>query len=325
MNGNDWLNVENILSALVRAGVEIGVVLEWEIVEVADRVLQLLGERGCVVLATGFGRRSWRRRLRGDPSNGSALITETLQINFPPLVINTATLQDATRGVLYSAPLTATGGSGGYSWSLASGALPNGLSVNPGGSIGGTPLVGDVAGNYTFDVSVMDSSSMSTTKTLTLTLRNPALALSPASLPTGIVNGTYNTGVTASGGTGGPYTYSWSGTTPGGLSLNPATGAITGMPSASGTFNFTIGVSDGSPFTPAFAPQNYSISVLPAITIAPSSIPAGDATFPYSQTFTASGGSGAGFTYSLSPLPPGMNFNTATGVLAGPAPASRNL
>jgi uncharacterized protein (TIGR03437 family) len=251
--------------------------------------------------------------------NNSGFVTMSIQIGAQPLTINTTSVNDATRGVLYSNPLMASGGTGGYSWSLSGGALPGGLSVNSGGSIGGTPLLSDVAGVFNFTVEAMDNSSNVAFQRLTMTLHNPALTLSPSSLLPGILNGVYSSGVTASGGAGPPtpYTYSWSGTTPPGLMLNTATGAITGTPTAMGTYNFTIGVSDGSTFTPTFTPQPYSITIYPVITIAPSSIPAADAGSNYSQTFTASGGSGSSYTYSIVGTPAGMSFNTSTGVLSG--------
>ncbi|MFA7249634.1 MAG: Ig domain-containing protein, partial [Dehalococcoidia bacterium] len=60
--------------------------------------------------------------------------------------------------------------------------------------------------------------------------------------PAGKVGVAYSGSLTASGGTA-PYTYSvHSGALPGGLSLNASTGAITGTPTAVGTFNFTAKV-----------------------------------------------------------------------------------
>jgi uncharacterized protein (TIGR03437 family) len=148
-----------------------------------------------------------------------------------------------------------------------------------------------------------------------LTVYNPALSLS-GSLASGIIGGSYNSSVSASGGTGGPYTYAWSGTTPPGLTLNTATGAITGTPTNPNTYNFTISVSDGSAYTPTFTPQPYSIIIYPAITISPSAIPAADALFNYTQAFSASGGSGSGYSYSISAIPAGMSFSGST--LSGP-------
>src|SRR5262245_42370068 len=58
------------------------------------------------------------------------------------LQIVTSSLPDATFGVMYSAPLTASGGTPGYTWSIVSGTLPPGLTLNVtvnGTAIGGIP------------------------------------------------------------------------------------------------------------------------------------------------------------------------------------------
>src|SRR5262249_7805648 len=91
---------------------------------------------------------------------------------------------------------------------------------------------------------------------------------------------------------------------------------------ATGTFPFTISVTDGSPLTPAFTAKSYSITVFPLITISPLSIPAGDALSNYSQTFTASGGSGSGYMYSVATPPPGLTINASSGILSGPPSSS---
>ena len=79
----------------------------------------------------------------------------------------------------------------------------------------------------------------------TLTVQPTPLVITTASLPNGITNGTYSQTLTASGGT---LPYSWSlagGSLPSGLTL-VTNGVITGMPTAVGTFSFTVQVSDVS-------------------------------------------------------------------------------
>lgn len=67
-----------------------------------------------------------------------------------------------------------------------------------------------------------------------------AVTVNPATLPGGNVGVAYNQVVSASGDTG-PFTFAvTSGTLPAGLTLNPASGAITGTPTTIGTSNFTI-------------------------------------------------------------------------------------
>ncbi len=87
-----------------------------------------------------------------------------------------------------------------------------------------------------------------------------AIAISPATLPGGTVGATYSQTVSAS--PAGSYAYSiTAGTLPAGLSLNPATGAITGLPAAAGTANFTI---TATAFGACSGSQSYSITIQPA-------------------------------------------------------------
>ena len=75
------------------------------------------------------------------------------------------------------------------------------------------------------------------------------LTVTTAALPAGTVNTPYSQTLTASGGTA-PYTWSISaGALPAGLNLVPATGVISGTPTAVATANFTVSVTDTA--TPA--------------------------------------------------------------------------
>jgi hypothetical protein len=85
------------------------------------------------------------------------------------LAITTTSLPNGTVGVLYGATLTATGGIPPYSWALASGTLPAGLSLSSSGIISGNPAV---AGTASITVQVFDIST-SDTQVLSITI-NPA-------------------------------------------------------------------------------------------------------------------------------------------------------
>jgi Putative Ig domain/Matrixin/Ig-like domain from next to BRCA1 gene len=87
-----------------------------------------------------------------------------------PLSISTTSLPNGTVGALYTATLQATGGTLPYSWSVTSGALPAGLSLNAAtGTISGTP---STAATSNFTVQVQDSASPagSATKALAITI-----------------------------------------------------------------------------------------------------------------------------------------------------------
>ncbi|HYI94509.1 MAG TPA: putative Ig domain-containing protein [Bryobacteraceae bacterium] len=84
------------------------------------------------------------------------------------LVITTENVPAASFGVAYSAGLSATGGSAPYTWALAGGALPSGLTLNPAGTITGTPTA---AGSFSFTAQVTDAATGIQTAQRTLTLQ----------------------------------------------------------------------------------------------------------------------------------------------------------
>ncbi len=86
----------------------------------------------------------------------------TLDFVYPnTLGIATTSLPGGSPGVAYSTALAAIGGVPRYSWALASGALPPGLTLSgTDGAISGTPTA---LGSYSFTVAVTDSDSPSKT------------------------------------------------------------------------------------------------------------------------------------------------------------------
>jgi len=88
----------------------------------------------------------------------------------PSLAISTTTVPAGTVSVSYNQSLTASGGTPPYTWSLASGNLPQGLVLSPSGTISGTPTA---AGTASFTVQVRDNVLATATQSLNLTI-NPA-------------------------------------------------------------------------------------------------------------------------------------------------------
>ena len=100
--------------------------------------------------------------------------------------------------VAYSNQLTVTGGTSPFTWSVSSGSLPPGLTLNAStGLLSGTPTT---AGTYTFTVKVTDASGLSDTKPVTLTIiPGPSMTFAPP--PGGWTNTVYGYTLTETGGT----------------------------------------------------------------------------------------------------------------------------
>jgi large repetitive protein len=179
-----------------------------------------------------------------------------------PLSITTTSLPNGTVNTSYSATLQAAGGIPPITWSIVSGALPPGLTLDPNfGVISGTPTT---VGMSAFTVQAADSSNPAQTAQAALSITRTVgpLKITTTSLPAGTVGSPYSGFLQSSGGTP-PVTWSVSvGSLPAGLTLTPSSGAISGTPSAAGTTNFTVTATDVS--VPA-----QSVSQALSINIAP--------------------------------------------------------
>jgi len=85
------------------------------------------------------------------------------------LTVTSPTLADGIFNTLYSQTVAASGGKTPYSWSLTTGTLPTGLTLNTStGAITGMPTV---AGTSSFTVQVLDASGFKATKALTASIK----------------------------------------------------------------------------------------------------------------------------------------------------------
>jgi hypothetical protein len=113
----------------------------------------------------------------GSPASQSFTLTVTL----PPLVLTTTSLPAGTVGVPYSQALTATGGQSPYTWSLSSGALPAGLTLNAStGTISGSPTA---PGTADFTAEVTDGNGTTATSALSIGIASPVVAPTADTLP----------------------------------------------------------------------------------------------------------------------------------------------
>jgi hypothetical protein len=210
------------------------------------------------------------------------------------LSIVTSSLPGGFLGVAYSQPVTATGGTPPYSWTVSSGSLCTGLSL----SLTGTPSA-TVSGNPThvqtcsFTVQVTDSLSATATQPLSITIvgYGPLVITTPP-CPGGTIFVAYGGCTQTYAGGNGHNTWSvLSGSLPAGLAMSSSTGAITGTPTASGAFSFTTQATDTeTPPQVATQPQTITIAGTGSLIIVTASLPNGTVGVPYSQTLTATGG-----------------------------------
>ncbi|WP_250634206.1 putative Ig domain-containing protein [Pinirhizobacter soli] len=258
-------------------------------------------------------------------SNGAGSSTPanvTITVSPPTIVYAPANPAGGTVGLAYSQSLAgASGGATPYTYTIASGALPAGLTLAANGTLSGTATA---AGTFTFQVKATDSSTgpaapfTKTTANLSLTIAGPTITLTPATLTGGTVNSLYSQTITASGGTS-SYTYALtSGTLPTGITLTSA-GLLSGTTTQAGSFPITITATDSTTGTGPFSkPQNYTLTIAgPTIAIAPASLPNGTVGTGYNQTLSASGGT-APYTFSnpSANLPAGLSLG-ASGTLSG--------
>jgi Putative Ig domain len=192
--------------------------------------------------------------------------------------------------------------------------LPKGLTLNSASGVISGP-VSSQAVTETFTVTLTSANGASTTKQFTISVCG-ALAIITDSLPSATGGQNYSATLQGTGGTT-PYTWAISaGVLPKGLTLNSASGVISGPVSSQAvteTFTVTLTSANGASTT-----KQFTITVCGALEITTSSLPMGTSGQNYSQTLQGSGGT-TPYSWSISAgvLPKGLTLNSATGVING--------
>lgn len=216
--------------------------------------------------------------------------------------------------------------SGGSATAVNLVTLPaHGTLVISGTSVTYTPLSG-YSGSDSFTYTASNSAGTSASATVSLIITAPAtVTIAPASgaLPAATKGSAWSQSLSATGGIA-PYTWTAHGL-PTGITLNSTTGALSGTPTTSGSFSFTLTAQDAGGIS---STVTYTLVVTndapPAATLvmtpAAGALPPGTVGTALSQTFTVSGGA-MPYTWQLNgTLPAGLTFSD--GILKGTPRAS---
>ena len=201
-----------------------------------------------------------------DAYQTTAAATVTITVTAPTVVLDAANPGNGAGGTAYTHAFLASGGASPYRFQLVGGALPSGLSLGTDGRITGTPTV---AGSFTLTVEVTDSSTgtgpFTAQQQYTLQVVAPQIAFALPALPQATHASAFDQTLTVTGGTA-PYTYAvTAGSLPQGVALSAA-GVLSGTPTASGRFSFTVEARDANGFTGAQAYELVVAQALQAIT-----------------------------------------------------------
>src|SRR5262245_49120880 len=263
--------------------------------------------------------------VRGNDANGCfGERSYTLVVNpaCPSITVNpTSPLPSGRIATPYSQTITATGGVAPHAFSLLLGSsLPAGLTLSSTGLLSGTPTSG---GNFSFTIVATDAGGCIGSRLYNLFIDPcPLITVNPTNpnLPPANISSPYSQTFSATGGVA-PYTLALTGGLPPlGLTFKAATGALSGSPTQSGTFNFNVRAIDANGCVGVRAYTLLVNSICPTITVNPTNpnLPPATVGAPYNQTFSATGGV-APYTADMfsGNLPNGVSFNLSTGVLSG--------
>jgi hypothetical protein len=226
----------------------------------------------------------------------------------PSLAIQQSAVPGADTGAAYSTRLTASGG-GSQSWSVVGGVLPVGIQLAGDGTLSGRATI---AGDYTFTVRVQAGGGAAQ-KTFTIAVREGVTASIQATKQA-------EQGVAlklrpAFAGGLAPHTWSLaSGLLPAGVSLDAATGALTGTPTQAGTYALALKVTDRDGRSATVQTQ---LVVNPPIALATRSLPLHVRGVRTSFQLATEGGVGKKrFQIASGRLPVGLRLQV-NGVLVG--------
>ena len=197
-------------------------------------------------------------------------------------------------------PLNATGGAGGYTWSVI-GSLPPGISLRTGfwaSSVAAGLLgVATTPGDYSFTLSVTSGAE---TVEQPCTLKVTALTTTENRVPDAFVGVPYSHSLTALGGGTIPVTWTPSGGVPAGMTLAPD-GTLSGTPTTAGIYSVKFTVGNGTDTVNRGAGLRVSAIQITTAGATPGVLPNVIQDVPYSASVSAS--PAGSYTFTADGLP----------------------
>jgi len=230
----------------------------------------------------------------------------------PAPVIPTATLPAWTVGRPYSAPLTATGGTPPLTWTLKTGTLPPGATVDSTGLVKSTAL--SQVGTFTFVVQCFDAWGVGAAGSVTMTV-DPAPRITTPTPTDGTEFRPIELKFDVADGTP-PFAWSVaSGAAPVDQPIDAKTGTIKGSATQSGDYAFTVRATD---VAGAAADRDYTMHVNAAPFIQTTELPWAARNRPYSFVVKRKGGTPP-YAWSVAgnQVAPGIAIVPAAGELVG--------
>jgi hypothetical protein len=230
--------------------------------------------------------------------------TYTITITATPLVWISPTASTLTYTVgtpIRPITLVSNGGTGAITYSLNSGNIPAGLTLS-GGVLSGTPTAPTVVAGNAITFNATDSATPTPatviSPAITLIVNPITLAITNTSLPEGYIGVAYSAQMTSTGGTA-PITWSMSPATVGGAVTMSNSGLLSGTPTGTYASNVTITATDSATNQQQSKNVTLPLTITNALSIIPSSLPNATVGTNYTFAMSAAGGSGTGYTWSV--------------------------
>jgi hypothetical protein len=295
-NGTNWVQQDKLSSSDGGTGQWFG----WSL------ALRAAGSAGNDLLVAGA--------LRDNNNQGAAYLFSSASSCIAPTITTNPANQTATAGATATFTAAANGNPApSVRWQVSTdgGAIFNDLpGQNRPTQQNATLTLNNVSyaqHGYQYRAVFTNACGSTNSAAATLSVTCPTVTVGPASISPGTVGSSYSQTFTQTGGSG---VSTWdlsAGALPNGLALSPA-GVLSGIPTASGNFNFTVRATAVNGCQGA---QTYTITITcPGLIINPTTLPEGRAQQPYPATTITATGSVGPYTFGLSAgqLPGGLNL-----------------